>query len=496
MAVQLANINETSQARGDSRELDAKGRERLLVVSLEFSKRALEARSLEELGFLLTNDVRTIIEFDRCSLFTHMGGESRFVGASNQPVVEKKSGFTAELNGLAAHLRSLKRPLFITDPSGIRSLSDEDLNPEIKEALVSYANFAKCKGIVCVPLNYDGETLGHLFLEYLDGKAPNQFSSVALIKLAPFLASALAQRWLRTRDPRLVSLTQTTSWRDSPGLRRIGRYLPLMAIVITVLIYALFFLPVSHPVGGEAEIVAQDRHLAFSQIEGLIDRINVAEGTTVEKGQVVAALDSTELDFKTAVTRRELDLLNQQKALLKRSASQDISKLAESKLVELKAKTVLAQLDYLEWQKRLLDIKAPASGIVITKHVDTLVGKKLKAGEPFCEIAVPGELCTQVYVPEDKVGRLKTGQEGNLYLNDKPMTGYPIVVTEVAPAAEAVPRLGNVYQVKAAIRGENGPPVKVGMKGVGKIYTEKSNVYSILTQRLYTRWNEFTLYFF
>jgi hypothetical protein len=49
--------------------------------------------------------------------------------------------------------------------------------------------------------------------------------------------------------------------------------------------------------------------------------------------------------------------------------------------------------------------------------------------------------------------------------------------------------------VRAAFHGTERPPVKAGMKGVGTIYTEKTSLYTIITQRLYARWNQFVLYF-
>ena len=177
-------------------------RERVVVLSLELSGRTLGARSLEELYFLLTNDLRTLIEFDRSFLITHVGGESRLVAAGNQPSPEKKSKFTQELDNLAVRLKALDKALLLTKIADLEGLSDDVLAPEIKEALASYMRFAKCTGLLCVPMVSGGETLGHLLLEYLDGKIPDQIKIMAVAKLAPVFASALAQRWILNEKPR------------------------------------------------------------------------------------------------------------------------------------------------------------------------------------------------------------------------------------------------------------------------------------------------------
>jgi hypothetical protein len=67
-------------------------------------------------------------------------------------------------------------------------------------------------------------------------------------------------------------------------------------------------------------------------------------------------------------------------------------------------------------------------------------------------------------------------------------------VKEVAPRADVVQRLGNVYRVRADFTG-SAQTLKVGMKGVGKIHTETTNLYSIVAERLAARWNQFALFF-
>jgi hypothetical protein len=57
-----------------------------------------------------------------------------------------------------------------------------------------------------------------------------------------------------------------------------------------------------------------------------------------------------------------------------------------------------------------------------------------------------------------------------------------------------VPRLGNVLRVRAGF--ESVPVgIKVGMKGIGKIFTEKTNIWTVVTHGLLVRWNHLSLYF-
>ncbi|MBI5572476.1 MAG: efflux RND transporter periplasmic adaptor subunit [Desulfomonile tiedjei] len=470
-------------------------RERLIVLSLELSRRAVEAKTLEELYFLVTNDIRSLIEFDRCFLVTHMQGESSFVAAGNQAVLETTPKIHEEVTTLASHLKGLEKPLYVSNPADLAKVSDASLTEAMKDGVAAFMGYSGSTGFFCVPLNHNNETLGHLLLEYLDGKTPTSPTLMALIKLAPFLAAALAEKWMVHENPNLASLTRVPGWHQRRVLGTRPRTLGIVAGVLVLIAGLLFLLPFAYPVGGEAEIVPKDRHLAFCRMEGLVDKIHVTEGMHVQRGQVIATLDATELDHRINTAQRQAEMLNNEMVLLRKSSSQDLTKLAESQLVELKRKSVLAELEYLEWQKQFLNVVAPASGVVVTKQIETMVGKKFKPGESFCEIAVPGDLCVDMWVSEENVAQIQTGQNGSLYLNSEPGQACPIVVQEVAPRAEVLQRLGNVYRVRATIEGDGVPGLKVGMKGIGRIYTKDTNIYSAIGHRLKPRWNQFSLNF-
>lgn len=468
-------------------------RERLLVVSTELSRRALELPALEDLQFLVTNDIRTLIAFDRCTLVTHFGGISRLAAVSSQPILEKKAKLYKELTGLAVHVRGLPDPVLLSAKSEIPNVTTEKLGLELKDALQSYMETSECTGLLLVPLNINRETVGHLMFEYFDERLPDRITIQATLRVAPFLASALTQRWLLEKKPGLPSLTEVSSMAYRPMVRFAWRYLPLLAIAAAVLVYALYVVPVPYTVGGEAEVIPHRKHVAFCKIDGLVHRIHIAEGSTVKEGQVLATLDPAELDYRIDTDAREIALLTNKVRLLKVSAAEDPSKLAESKLMDIKRKSVLAELEHLRWQRQFLEITAPASGIILTKEVDTLVGKKFRAGEAFCEIAEPGDFLVEVCVPEERVSQVKVGQDASLYLNNEPLKAYALRVREVSPRADALPRLGNIYRVRASFENKT-PPLKTGMKGIGKIRVGTAKLWSIVTDRLATRWNQLSLY--
>jgi hypothetical protein len=109
-------------------------------------------------------------------------------------------------------------------------------------------------------------------------------------------------------------------------------------------------------------------------------------------------------------------------------------------------------------------------------------------------MAIPGQLWVETLVPENKITYVKKGQEISFYLNSSPFIGYSLKVREIAPTSEIVPRLGNVYRVRAPFV-DAPQSIKVGLKGIGKIQTMDASLWFIIMQQLKGTWNHFSLYF-
>ena len=468
--------------------------ERLVALALELSSRAVAAESLDELYFILTNDLRTVAEFDRCFLIVHLEGESRFVSATLQPVLEGKSRLQDVLTDLAGRLVAVDRSLVLSTDPGAGSFSAQGVPQEALTVLQSYAELAGWKYLCCIPLQYDHSILGHLLMEWLGDKLPEKNAVMTLVKLAPVFGAALAGRWLMAKSPRAARLLGQGTRPDLTRPRMLNRYTPWV-IGATALVAIMFFLmPITFWVGGEALVGPRDRQYAFCKISGLIDTVYVRQGSLVKKGQKLAALDHRELDLKIRREERQWEMLTKEMALLKSRAIDDPSVLAKAKQLELKRESAKAELDFLRWQRQFLLITAPVAGVILSKDVETFSGKRLEGGDPFCEIAELGQLCTEIYVPEERIMRVTQGQEAFLYLNNAPRKGYRLAVQEVAPRSEVQPRLGNVFKVTATFT-DSLKGIKVGMKGVGSINTGTENLWTMLSNRLAERWNQAWLHF-
>ena len=71
----------------DRAVMERSSTEKIAALTVELASRAVAAESLDEVHFLLTNDLRTLVGYDRCFLITHLGGNSDLTAAnsSNRP---------------------------------------------------------------------------------------------------------------------------------------------------------------------------------------------------------------------------------------------------------------------------------------------------------------------------------------------------------------------------------------------------------------------------
>jgi multidrug resistance efflux pump len=462
---------------------------------MELARRALEAKTLETLKFLLTNELRALVEFDRCSLVSHLGGSSTLLAVNNQPLLDKKSKFYQQVSELAPKLRSMRVPLLLsagTCPAAVGAEAETD--DETERSLKSFMALSESDAVLVVPLNHQDAAIGHLIMEFYGERTVDETQIAELTRLSPFFGAGLTQKWIQESRRWLKPLLPQHAVEGTPGVSRTVRYLAAGAAAVVIIAIALFLIPISATVGGEAEIVPKQPYMAYSIIDGLVDQVMIREGQQVGKGQALAALDPKELDYKVETARTEFDALTEKMMILRSSSEEDPAKLAESRIVELNRNSALLDFNYYRWQRQFLEIKAPVSGIVVTKDVESLKGKLFKAGEVFCEIAAPGEYWAEVYAPEDRIADVQIGQTLRLYLNNEPLRAHILTVKEISPSAEARERLGNIYRVRSPFP-EAEKFAKVGMKGIGKIDTVETTLWSMATRRLITFWNRLTLYF-
>ena len=162
----------------------------------------------------------------------------------------------------------------------------------------------------------------------------------------------------------------------------------------------------------------------LSKIHGTVIKVEVSEGETVSKGQVIARIDPD--DFRIAVdsARASFELASANYKRLASLFEQEIIAKVEIDKLEAKVKTSRAALENTELMLSRCTIKAPISGII--RRLDAKEGLLLGVSDPVAEILQVDRVKAVVGIPESDVALVRNIKEVNLTiqaLDNREVTG-------------------------------------------------------------------------
>jgi HlyD family secretion protein len=256
-----------------------------------------------------------------------------------------------------------------------------------------------------------------------------------------------------------------------------------------------------------------DEVLISAQLPGELVQYSIEEGAFLEKGKVVAMIDTTTLfltkqellanrnaiSAQYANIKSQIDVLNDELANLEREHQRvknlitagaattkqldDIEgniNVVKSKIQSVRTQnaTILAQIDAIDAKKEQLDeqirksiIINPIDGIVLAKLAEQ--NEYTAPGKPLYKIADPNTVFIRVFISEDQLSLIELGKAYTVKIDgpDGSMISYDGIVSWISSEAEFTPktvqtkkdRVDLVYAVK--LRVINDGKIKIGMPG-------------------------------
>jgi membrane fusion protein (multidrug efflux system) len=163
----------------------------------------------------------------------------------------------------------------------------------------------------------------------------------------------------------------------------------------------------------------------MSKINGTVLKIEVSEGETVSKGQVIARLDPDDYRIALDSARASYDLANAKYNRLKSLFDQDIVPEAELENLEAQVKTSRAAVENAELMLSRCIITAPISGVI--RRLDATEGLLLSVSDPVAEILQVDRVKAVVGIPESDVALVRDIENVNLTiqaLDNKEIVGH------------------------------------------------------------------------
>ncbi|HVF41824.1 MAG TPA: HlyD family efflux transporter periplasmic adaptor subunit [Pyrinomonadaceae bacterium] len=138
-----------------------------------------------------------------------------------------------------------------------------------------------------------------------------------------------------------------------------------------------------------------------------------------------------------------------------------------------------AQLSEAQANRQDLQIVAPIDGTVATRSAEP--GEVVSPGTPVVTLVNLSTVYLRGFVPEGQIGRVRTGQRAQVFLDSAPGQAIDAVVSRIDPEAAFTPentyfrddRVKQVVGVKIVLRGAVGY-AKPGMPADGKVFVDSN----------------------
>ncbi len=204
-------------------------------------------------------------------------------------------------------------------------------------------------------------------------------------------------------------------------------------------------------------LVADKQSKITPKISGKVVQLPIDTGYKVHRGDVLAVLESTNLQAMLDEAQANLDQAQREFARQSALYKQGIASKSLLDAAEAQLKTARARVDQIKINMQDMIVRAPFDGTIATKNTEVgevissvtmgQVAGTLPAGA-ICTIVDLKTLKVQADVNEGNIGQLHAGQPAEVSVDAFPNQKFKGQLTQIIPTAD---RAKAVVQVKVAI---------------------------------------------
>lgn len=255
---------------------------------------------------------------------------------------------------------------------------------------------------------------------------------------------------------------------DHPGRK-------LLVVILFGLIGFFSLKTGDYRISADTVLEGAVRRAVVAPFDGYMKETHVRAGDVVEEHAVLCALDDREL---------RLDRLKwmSKRAQLQRQYQEAWARhnRAEASIIKAQLDQASARFDLADSQIERTRITAPFNGLVIQDNLAHRLGGSVVKGEVLFELMPLDAYRIVLAVDERRIADVRAGQHGRMILTAIPTEPIDFVVEKITPITIAREGL-NYFRVEA-IPGTDSPRIRPGMEGVGKIFVDRRNLFSIWTR--------------
>jgi len=453
-----------SVARLESKERSAKQSTDDLALVTEMSREITSTLDLDRVLRTVVNLASRAVKFDRGAVALYEKGACDIRAVAGVDGVDPKDSRLQDLAVRAAWAAGIGEAFYLSDRDDPASDAERTFVQIFGEDLV---RDGVASGLY-LPLRDEEGIVGILLFE----ANRTEFAGSREQDLAGILANqatvAVRNARLYHQVPLVETLGALSARKDAffalPRRRRIAYATIAVAIVAAS---TLIRWPM-RVAGANPVFRPLSRAGVRPTIAGVVDRVLVREGMSVERGAPVAHLRDEEL-------RARRDAAASEAAAAERSAAVASSRgdAADERLQHLRADVLRRERDLLDEQLRSMTLRAPVSGVVLTSRPEERVGARLDAGDSLVILGRTDSLELEFGIPERDVTRIHAGDEVRLRIAALPQrtfTGRVRVIGELSSDGGDE----RIFPVLAVVPNDDGL-LRPGMAAYARVLTEPAS---------------------
>jgi RND family efflux transporter MFP subunit len=454
----LSNLNDTaSTALHNASMLMAERKVEILETLNTVSHEITSTLNLERMLQTIVNAPQAVIPFERAAIMLEQNGRFKLSAVTGLTQINTDAPDVAPLNEIL-QWAALSEEVIHVRQHGDEIDSDRE---ETRAKFRKYFGESGMRGFYARPLNDDTGRVGMLAMESQDP----DFLGPAHLEILEVLSS---QATVALRNAQLYKEVPFIGVLE-PVLARKRKFMALekrrRTLYYALAAVALFFLvicPLPLRVDGDAVVAPVRRALVQPEVEGVIGKVFVREGQPVQRGQVLAEMESWNLRSAVAEaqSRYELALLQMNHALATNDGT-------EAGVHRVQADYWKAEVGRAQQSLDRAELRSPIDGIVATPHVETFAGRKLQPGDSFAEVVDTSQTVADVAIDDVDAGLLKSGEAAVVKLNSFPTRTFRGAIQIVSPKAELL-HDAPVFYARVGLDNSDGV-IRAGMEGRGKV---------------------------
>lgn len=421
--------------------------------------KAIEAPNSQALEFVITNETRNLIPYDRAILCQVSENKISLLGISGQSSLYSLTEFYKKLTALVNCLE---------DPSTIHTLNVDSFRDK-KEIWTQYQR-ERASSIIWLPIYFKDQLVLGLWIERWDVAEEIHLPEETMDILSKHLLPGYGGMWGKFR----------LKYKAKPFTTH--KYKILIPILAGLLLTSfLVHLPLR--VVAFCEVVPKDPTVITAPLKGVIEKISVEPGAHVDIGTSLFIYDKRLFEQELKIAQNDYFV---SEAALNRALSlgvgDDQSSLNEVSIYQLKLQKQKIDLEQAKDNYDKVNVKSPTVGTVIIDNPDEWVGKPVQIGEKIMIIADLTKTEIKIWIPENENININPDLPIEVVLNVNPgivrKARLNYIGNEVMLSSEQLPS----FLAKAQWK-DPRTDVKSGLKGTAVLYGEKVSLFYFLVRK-------------